>query len=239
MSTLSVKTIVSNCLGKTGPLSIKRDVLGVFGGDNAQTRSLEERLRLIQTTPFVRLAVVTIRPAGSDQGQYENLQFNLDNANEIWQRSCGAWIYCVGSAVDATGILGNLVVLNQNACPLGVQANPTAEENALFALGRDLGADVVGYFIAGSTDPTLSGCAAFPQGRRGFWVGFNMTGDTFAHELTHVIGGNPHPEFDPDVPDNDQDNLMWPNLGQITNLPPDLRPVQCSRVRGDESVETC
>jgi len=239
MATVSVRTIIRDCLGKTGTLSIKRDVLGVYGNDNPQTRSLTERLRLIQTAPFVRLALVTIRPAGSTQGQYANLQRDLDVANEVWQRDCGAWIYCVGSAVDNTGVLGNNVVLDQNACPLGVQANPTAEENALFALGRNLGADVVGYFITGSTNPNLGGCSAFPQGRRGFWSGFNQSQNMFAHELTHVIGLNPHPADDPDVPDNDQDNVMWPTPGAITNPPPDLRPVQCSRVQGDASVETC
>jgi hypothetical protein len=239
LATLSVRTIVNNCLGKAGPLSVKRDVLGVFGDDNPQTRSLVQQLRLIQTEPFLRLAVVTIRPLGSTQGQYENLQRDLDVANEVWQRDCGAWIYCVGSVVEVTDLLGTNGVLNQNACPLGEQANPTAEEDQLFDLGRNLGADVVGYYITGSTNPTLGGCSAYPQGRRGFWTGFNQSSNMFAHELTHVIGLNPHPANDPDVPDNDQDNIMWPTPGAITNLPPDLRPVQCNRVQGDGSVETC
>ena len=239
MATLSVRTIVNNCLDKAGALSIKQDVLGVYGNDNPQSRSLLERLRLIQTEPFLRLAVVTIRPAGSTQGQYQNLQRDLDVANEVWQRDCDAWIYCVGSVVDNTGVLGANAVLNQNTCPLGEQANPTAEENALFDLGRDLGADVVGYYIAGSTNPNLGGCSAYPQSRRGFWTGFNQSQNMFAHELTHVIGLNPHPAGDPDVPDNDQDNLMWPTPGAITNLPADLRSVQCSRVQSDDSVETC
>jgi hypothetical protein len=239
MATLSVRTVVNNCIGKSGRLSIKQDVLGVYATDHPQTRSLLQQLRRIQTEPFLRLAVVTIRPPGSTQGQYENLQRDLDVANEVWQRDCGTWIYCVGSIVEVTNLLGMSVVLNQNACPLGVQANPTAEENQLFNLGRNLGADVVGYYITGSTNPTLGGCSAFPQGRRGFWSGFNQSPNMFAHELTHVIGLNPHPAQDPDVPDNDQDNVMWPTPGAITNPPPDLRPVQCTRVRGDNSVETC
>jgi hypothetical protein len=239
LATLSVKTIANNCLGKTAPLSIREDILGVYGNDNPQTRSLVQQLRLIQTAPFLRLAVVTIRPPGSTLGQYQNLQRDLDTANEVWQRDCGAWIYCVGSVVEATNLLGTNGVLNQNACPLGVQASPTAEEDQLFDLGRNLGADVVGYYITGSTNPTLGGCSAFPQGRRGFWAGFNQSANMFAHELTHVIGLNPHPANDPNVPDNDQDNLMWPTPGAITNLPADLRTVQCDRVQGDGSVETC
>lgn len=239
MATLSVRSIVDNCLGKSGQLSIRRDVMGVYGNDNPQTRSLLERLRLIQSEPFLRLAVVTIRPPGSTQGQYQNLQRDLDVANEVWQRDCDAWIYCVGSVVEVTDLLGANGVLNQNACPLGEQATPTAEEDQLFDLGRNLGADVVGYYITGSTNPTLGGCSAYPEGRRGFWAGFNQSRNMFAHELTHVIGLNPHPANDPDVPDNDQDNLMWPTPGAITNLPADLRSAQCSRVRGDDSVETC
>jgi hypothetical protein len=239
MATLSVKTIVNDCLGKAGPLSVQRDVLGVYGDDNPQTRSLVQQLRLIQTAPFLRLAVVTIRPVGSTLGQSQNLQRDIDTANEVWQRDCGAWIYCVGSVVEVTNLLGTNGILNQNACPLGVQASPSTEEDQLFDLGRNLGADVVGYYITGSTNPTLGGCSAFPQGRRGFWAGFNQSANMFAHELTHVIGLNPHPANDPNVPDNDQDNLMWPTPGAITNLPPDLRPVQCARVQGDGSVETC
>ena len=249
MATLSVRKIVNDCLDKSGRLSIKQDVLGVFGPDNPQTRSLVQQLRLIQTTLFLRLAVVTIRPPGSTLGQYQFLQSDLDAANEVWQRDCGAWIYCVGSVVVVTNLLGTNGVLNQNACPLGVQANPSTEENQLFNLGRNLGADVVGYYINGSTNPTLIGCAAHPAGQRGFWVGFQATKTTetvnvLAHELTHVIGDNPHPANDPDVPDTEQDNLMWPTLTggptvAITNLPPDLRAVQCQRVLGDNSIETC
>ena len=238
MATVSVRAVADSCLDRRGTLSLKRDVFGVYGSNN-QNRSLIEQLRRIQTAPFVRLAVVTLRPPGSTLGQYENLQRDLDVANEVWQRDCGAWIYCVGSVVEVTALLGSNGVLNQNACPLGVQANPTPEEQQLFALGRNLGADVVGYYITGSTNPTLGGCSAFPQGRRGFWAGFNQSANMFAHELTHVIGLNPHPANDPAVPPNDQDNLMWPTPGAITNLPADLRTVQCGRVRGDQSVQTC
>jgi len=238
MATKSVRSIAADCLDRHGTLSVKRHVFGVYGTNN-QTRSLLNQLQLIQTKPFLRLAIVTIRPLGSTQGQYQNLQRDLDVANEVWQRDCDAWIYCVGSIVEVTNLLGNNGVLNQNACPLGEQANPTAEEDLLFDLGRNLGADVVGYYITGSTTPNRGGCSAYPVGRRGFWAGFNQSQNMFAHELTHVIGLNPHPANDPQVPDNDQDNLMWPTPGQISFPPPDLRTVQRNRVRGDDSVETC
>jgi hypothetical protein len=238
MATTSVRAVADACLQRRGTLSLKRHVFGVFGSNN-QTRSLLQQLRLIQTKPFLRLAIVTVRPVGSTQGEYQNLQRDLDVANEVWQRDCDAWIYCVGSVVEVTNLLGNNGVLNQNGCPLGEQQNPTAEENALFALGRDLGADVVGYYIAGSTNPNLGGCSAYPANRRGFWAGFNTSQNMFAHELTHVIGLNPHPAQDDEVADNDQDNLMWPTPAAITNLPPDLRSAQRTRVRNDDSVQSC
>lgn len=238
MATLSVRAIAAQCLGRTGSLSLKRDVFGVYGNNN-QTRSLQHQLGLIRTRPFVRLAVVTVRPAGSTLGPDQNIQRDVDSANEVWQRDCDTWIYVVGSIVERTNLLGTNGVLDQPGCPLGVQNNPTAEEQALFALGRNLGADIVGYYITGSTNPNLGGCSAFPQGQRGFWVGFNQSTNMFGHELTHVIGRNPHPQNDDQVPDNDQDNLMWPTPGAITNLPPDLRTVQRGRVRGDDSVGQC
>lgn len=238
MATISVRAVATSCLGRQGDLSVKRDVFGVYG-ENDQIRSLLKQLGLIRTKPFLRLAIVTVRPLGSTQGQYQNLQRDLDVANEVWQRDCDTWIYCVGSVVEFTDLLGNNAVLNQNSCPLGEQTNPTAEEDGLFDLGRNLGADVVGYYITGSTNPNLGGCSAYPEGRRGFWSGFNQSPNMFAHELTHVVGLNPHPAQDPQVPDNDRDNLMWPTPGAIANLPPDLRTPQRNRVRGDGSMETC
>jgi|SRR6266508_912989 hypothetical protein len=238
MATLSVRSIASSCLDRQVPLSVKRQVFGVFGS-NPQTRSLRRQLGLIQTKPFIRVAVVTVRPTGSTAGPYANLQRDLDSANQVWQAECGTWIYCVDSSVAVTGIFGSNGILNQNSCPLGEQDDPTSEEDALFDLGRGRGADVVGYFIAGSTNPALGGCSAYPEGRRGFWVQFNASRWMFAHELTHVIGLNPHPNQDSQVPDNDQDNLMWPTPGAITNPPPDLRGAQCSRISNDDGLDSC
>jgi hypothetical protein len=238
MATLSVRTIAASCLGRQSPVSLRRHVFGIYG-NNAQSRSLRARLHLAQTKPFIRVALVTVRPIGSTQGAYVNLQRDLDSANEVWQQECGAWIYCVDSIVAVTGAFGANGILDQNACPLGIQDDPTAEEDALFDLGRGHGADVVCYFIAGSSNPALAGCAAYPEGRRGFWVMFGSSQWMFAHELTHVIGLNPHPNRDPEVPDDDQDNLMWPTPGAITNPPPDLRDVQCGRINDDDGLESC
>ena len=123
-----------------------------------------------------------------------------------------------------------VAVLDQPGCPFGVQSSPTTEETNLFNLGRDLKANLVCYFIAGSTNPALGGCAAYPAGLRGFWRGFNQGANVSAHELAHVVGLNPHPGDDPDIADVDQNNLMWPIPAAITNQPADLETVQVNRV---------
>lgn len=238
MATLSIKAIATSCLGRTPPLSVKQHIFGVYGNNN-RNRSLKAQLNLIQNQPFVRLAIVTVRPIGSTQGQYVNLQRDLDLVNDVWQDDVGAWIYCTGVDTVFTNILGDNGVLNQNSCPLGVQASPTQEEDNLFDLGRDLGADVVGYYITGSTSPSLIGCSAYPSGRRGFWAAIGSNQNLFGHELTHVIGLNPHPGPDPLVADDDQDSLMWPSPGAITNPPPDLRQANRDRILADPGIESC
>ena len=237
MAAASVRATANACLGRTPPLSLKRHVFGAYGTNN-RSRSLRAQLDLIRTRPFVRLALVTVRPLSSTQGQDANVQRDLDAANDVWQAECGSWIYCVGSVVVRTAAFGNTVILDQPGCPLGIQDDPTDDEDTLFDLGRNLGADVVGYYVGGATNG-LAGCSAYPVGRRGFWVMYGTNQWVLPHELTHVIGGNPHPENDPQIPDDDQDNLMWRTPGLITDPPPDLRAVQCDRIRGDGDMESC
>jgi hypothetical protein len=215
------RTLVECCLNKTRPLSLKKDIFGVYGDDNPQTRSLKHQLDLIQNTPFVRVALVTI------QGATPTLQRDLDNANLIYQNECDAWVYCVDSI---TVNRPDLLILNQDDCS-GSGHSVSAEEDELFDLGRDLGADIVGYYI-NSSNGGFAGCAAHPPGRRGFWVGASASPWTFAHELTHVVGDNPH--------ESDTDNLMFDGgTGNITNLPPDLTDTQCDRIHSDVAVESC
>jgi hypothetical protein len=237
----SIRSILANCLNKIGgTLSVRENVLGIYADDNSQDRSVREQLDHIQNRPFVRVALVTIRPQGSMAGVWPNLQRDVDNANIVYKNECNAWVYPVGSQVINTNILGTNVLLDQNDCNANGH-NVSDEEDDLFELGRNMGAEVVAYFINGDV-AGFAGCAAHPQGRRGFWVGAGESPWTFAHELTHVVGGNPHPWNDPDIPDNDQDNLMWtPTGGQngITNLPPDLRAVQCNRIMDDDTIERC
>jgi hypothetical protein len=235
MADKRVRSIVQDCLGKSGTLSLREDVMGVYGNDNPTDRRLKAQLNLIENRPFVRVALVTIRPVGSTQGQNANLQRDLDNANLVYQNECNAWVYPVGSRVVRTNILGANGLLDQDDC--STSHSVSDEEDDLFDLGRNMGADVVCYYIAGDVGG-FRGCAAHPNNRRGFWVGNTATQWTFVHELTHVVGDNRHVADDPDVPDT-RDNLMWPNTGQITNAPPDLETVQCNRITGDQDMERC
>lgn len=233
----SLRAIMQECLDVTGTFSVRRDVMGVYGNDNPQNRSVRDQMDLIQNRPFVRVALVTVRPVGSALGQNGNLQRDLDNANIIYQGQCNAWIYPTGSRVVNTNLLGANVLLDQNDCNASGHSVSTEEDN-LFDLGRDMGADVVCYYINGDVGG-FAGCAAHPPGRRGFWVGNGASQWTFAHELTHVVGDNPHPWDDSQIPDNDSNNLMWTPTSTIQNPPPDLRNVQCNRIAADPDVETC
>ena len=220
MATLSVKSIAATCLGKSTPLSIRRDILGVYAADNPQNRSVKDRLELIQTRPFVRVALVTI------QGATPTLQRDLDNANVIYQGECDDWVYAQASI---TVNRPNLLVLDQDDC-LGSGHSVSAEEDELFDLGRTLGANIVGYYI-NTSNGGFAGCAAHPPGRRGFWTGAGASPWTFAHELTHVVGDNGHV--------SNSSNLMFTPTAAITSPPPDLTTGQCNRIGKDPDIETC
>jgi len=227
MPNLSVRPVVANCLGKSGSLSLLEDVFGVYGG-NTQTRSLKTQLDLIQNKPFVRVALVTI------QGATPNLQRDLDNANIVYQNECGCWMYCVGSVTENQP---HLLWLDQDDCTMNGHS-VSAEEDELFDLGRNMGADIVCYYING--DGTFIGCAAHPPGRRGFWVGSGASPWTFGHELTHVVGDNAHCDGDPSCAVNDTDNLMYGGgTWNITNPPPDLTSSQRTRIINDPDMEKC
>ncbi len=119
-----------------------------------------------------------------------------------------------------------LLVLAQTDC-LASGHVVSDEEEQLFALGRGLGTELVGYYIRGDA-AGFRGCAAHPPGRRGFWVGDSATEWTFIHEATHVVGDNPHVA--------DTDNLMFGNTGLITNPPPDLNEEQRARILNDPAL---
>ena len=123
----------------------------------------------------------------------------------------------------------DLLVLDQTDC-LASGHVVSDDEDELFDLGRDLGADIVAYYLQGDT-AGFRGRAAHPPGRRGFWVGDTGTQWTFVHELTHVVGDNPH--------DSSMNNLMFRNTGSITNPPPDLTEDQCNRIADDPEMVDC
>jgi hypothetical protein len=168
----------------------------------------------------VRVAVVVIDGANPDP------QRDFDSGNLVYLTECGVWINVVSTiTVDRP----DLLIIDQTDC-LAAGHQVSEDEDALFDLGRDLGADIVAYYIQGDT-AGFRGCAAHPPGRRGFWVGDTATQWTFVHELTHVVGNNGHI--------NDTDNLMFRNTGQITNPPPDLTGRQCRRILGDDAMGDC
>ena len=166
------------------------------------------------------IVIVTIRGAQND------IPRDLDSANMVWGGEMEIWVDAVANlVVDRPALL----VLAQNDCAALDAHTVSVEEDALFDLGRAVGTDVVGYYIAGDT-AGFAGCAAHPPGRRGFWVGEDATRWTFIHEATHVVGRNPHADR------NDTDNLMVPGTFRITNPPPDLNDAQRARILNDPAL---
>jgi hypothetical protein len=78
--------------------------------------------------------------------------------------------------------------LNQPACPLPPQPNPSTEEVDLFEIGRDrFPASMIAYYVR-STSLGVRGCSAFPAGSPGIVATDTATQWTLAHEIGHVLG---------------------------------------------------
>lgn len=147
---------------------------------------------------------------------------DLDVSNEVWGGECEVFVDVVARfTVDRP----DLLLLDQNDCDFVHTVSD--EEDELFDIGRGF-TDVVAYYITSDAAGDLRGCAAHPPDRRGFWVGDSATDFTFAHEMTHVIGRNPHV--------TDTDNLMFTRTSGITNPPPDLNAEQCARIVDDPAL---
>jgi hypothetical protein len=156
-------------------------------------------------------------------------QRDLDNANTIYQRECGAWVYCAG--FDERDRI-ELTFLDQDDCAGGGHS-VSDDEDELFDLGRDLGANIVCYYIFMST-VAAGGCAAHPPGRRGFWLGSGPNNSpasplvAFAHELTHIVGDNGHVGLP-------ADNLMKKKKQKPVSST--LTPAQQARILADPDME--
>ena len=168
----NVRTAVANRLGKSGTLSVKKDVFGVYSDViPPQSRSLLRQMELIQTKPLVRVALVTVIDRANGVVPESQPQRDLDNANTIYQRECDAWVYCQDTRIFDRP---DLTVFDQNDCGGVVGGHVVSDdEDELFDLGRGLGANIVCYYVFSAT--AFGGCAAHPPGRRGFWVGSPRT----------------------------------------------------------------
>ena len=165
------------------------------------------------------IVIVTIN------GASPSILRDIDAANEIYSRETGIFIMLESSIVVNRP---NLLVLTQTDCASSghIVSN---EEDDLFDLGRNSGADIVGYYIQSDVSGYL-GCAAHPPNRRGFWVADTAISYDFvlAHELTHVVGDNAHV--------SDTDNLMYPFANIVTNLPADLNESQKVSILNDSAL---
>lgn len=92
----------------------------------------------------MRLGIVTI------DGAAPNLQRNFDNANDVFQAEANVWVYPTGSVTEEAP---DLLVLDQDDCRGGSRHSVSDEEDALFDLGRHLGAAIVCYNIQNDGGP--------------------------------------------------------------------------------------
>jgi len=150
------------------------------------------RLRLEFDT-LSGVAVHTVRVRGrvlqlcsiTIQGAAPNINGNLTTANRVMAQN--------GTEFRLTTLpnVNNPVLLDiqRTTCPLtiGGDANRSAEETALFALGRaGCAANFIVYFIR-SDSMGLNGCSAFPAGQPGVTVSDIASQYTFGHEIGHVL----------------------------------------------------
>jgi hypothetical protein len=168
------------------------------------------------------LPVVVVTLVGTSPDVARDVQ----TANAVWGAECEVWIDVVGRV---TASRPDLLVLSQEDC-LATDHVVSDDEDQLYSIGRGLGADVVAYYIDRSSfGDNVLGCAAHPPERRGFWTVDTTSFDfVWAHEVTHVVGRNPHVV--------DTNNLMYPFADEVTNLPPDLNGDQCQRIIDDRAM---
>ena len=168
------------------------------------------------------LPVVVVTLVGTNPDVARDVQ----TANTVWGGECDVWIDVVGRV---TVNRPDLLVLSQEDCK-ATNHVVSDDEDQLYSIGRGLGADVVAYYIQRSSfGDNVLGCAAHPSDRRGFWMvdatAFNFV---WAHEVTHVVGRNPHVD--------DTNNLMHPFADEVTNPPPDINDDQCQRIIDDRAL---
>jgi hypothetical protein len=194
---INVRTSVANRLGKSATLSLFEE---------GRLRGLQQRQPAVAFTapPDGAHRDQAVGSSGISDGHRHGQQLRpelatatrLGQRQHHLQRECdGAWIYCQDTrTVDRP----DLTFLAQNDCGGVVGGHVVSDdEDELFDLGRDLGANIVYYYIFSGLK-RVGGCAAHPPGRRGFWVGSPPNNPpaspevAFAHELTHVVGDNGH-----------------------------------------------
>jgi hypothetical protein len=152
-------------------------------------------------------------------GATSTIAADVASANRVYDQYDIEMVLLGTLTAEATALLD----LDQPSCPLGTTTSPTAEETALFRIGRDrFPADMIAYYLR-STNLGVRGCSTFQPGLPGVVVTDTATQWTLAHEVGHVLGLAHR---------NNTTHLMNNGTAAITANPPILTDADLTTVRG-------
>ena len=222
---LSVRSLAQSCLGKSGALSVREDVHGVYPPGNTHfALSLRDQLTLVSTKPFVKIAMFHVFPKGSDDRISVNAHIDMRRANELYQTLCGLWVYVTSASPIYTDRFGPDVTIEVE------EGEVSEDEEDLFALGNDSNADIIGYYVG-----TARRAGRTQISKRRFWVVRNFQDGTadfyrgyiMAHEMAHAIAGLKDIE---EGPPRSVTNLMCAGANCIWDDGPTLNDDQRSKI---------
>jgi hypothetical protein len=143
---------------------------------------------------------------------------NVASANSVFDQYAIEMLLLGTLGVGADALLD----LDQPSCPLGTTTTPTAEEAAIFRVGRErFPADMIAYYVR-STNLGVRGCSTYQAGFPGVVVADTATQWTLAHEIGHVLGLAHR---------NNTAQLMNNGTAAITANPPTLTNADLTTVR--------
>jgi hypothetical protein len=224
---LSVRSLAQSCLSKSVPLSVIPDVHGVYKGGiptSPNPLSLRQQLRLISSKPFIRLAMFHVWPASSSERVTPLAHYDMRDASNFFLGQCGVWLFVTSVEAIHTDRFGPQVTINTKSGEL------SQDEKDLFALGRNAGADIIGFYVG---DAKVGGRGS--HSARAFWIKRTQDFRAFAlaHELGHAAGDLK------DVTGGPTSNLMCAGANCVWEHGPTFTDEQRKKFSTDPIIRAC